>query len=130
MAGKKGANANSINGQWKGDKVGMTALHNWVKRRLPKPFGCQSCRLIKRLDLANKSDKYLRDMTDWEWLCRKCHMTKDGRLALAIGRMKSKRLADRNCKWCKKVFHPSKSDIFNCSASHGQLSRFNEGMVA
>ncbi len=32
------------------------------------------------LDLSNKSGKYKRDLIDWEWLCRRCHMIKDGRL--------------------------------------------------
>lgn len=66
---------------WMGDAVGYTALHSWVKRRLHRPKRCQSCGKVKRLDLANISQKYLRDLSDWEWLCRRCHMLKDGRLA-------------------------------------------------
>jgi len=31
-------------------------------------------------DVANISGKYKRDIKDFEWLCRLCHMTKDGRL--------------------------------------------------
>ena len=68
------------NPNWKGSSVGLNPLHGWVKRRLKKPKRCDGCRKIKRLDLANKSNRYLRDLFDWEWLCRKCHMTKDGRL--------------------------------------------------
>lgn len=67
------------NWMWKGEKVGYTSLHSWVKRRLNKPKECQDCGEEKRLDLANISQEYKRDITDWEWLCRKCHMTKDGR---------------------------------------------------
>lgn len=65
---------------WKGDEVGYAALHDWVKRRLEKPKACQDCGQEKPLDLANISQKYKRDLTDWEWICRSCHMTKDGRL--------------------------------------------------
>jgi hypothetical protein len=41
---------------------------------------CENCREIKPLDLANISGKYLRKLIDWKWLCRKCHMTEDGRI--------------------------------------------------
>jgi hypothetical protein len=68
------------NPAWKGDKVGLTALHNWVRRRLLKPKLCQECGKKPPYDLANKSGKYLRDLSDWEYLCRSCHMIKDGRL--------------------------------------------------
>ena len=68
------------NPKWKGDKVGYSAIHDWVIRHIEKPDICSSCRKKGWLDLANKSQKYKRDLTDWEWLCRKCHMTKDGRL--------------------------------------------------
>jgi len=68
------------NSNWKGEKVGYFALHNWVKRRLEKPDLCTRCRKRKALDLSNKSGEYKRDLKDWEWLCRRCHMEKDGRL--------------------------------------------------
>lgn len=76
------------NPMWKGDKVGYNALHSWVKRRLQKPERCSSCRKVKLLDLANISQKYLRDIGDWEWLCRSCHMQKDGRLIKSRERLK------------------------------------------
>lgn len=66
------------NPNWKGDNVGMDALHNWIKRRLAKPLGCNDCGEIKPLDLANKSHEYKRDLHDWLWLCRKCHVKYDG----------------------------------------------------
>lgn len=65
---------------WKGDGVGLTALHRWVQRRWAEPPACQDCGKITKLDLANISQNYLREITDWEWLCRKCHMIKDGRM--------------------------------------------------
>lgn len=77
---RKGENANSKNGMWKGNKVGYNALHAWVKRNLIKPQTCRDCNQPKSLDLANISGEYKRDLSDWEWLCRKCHMIKDGRL--------------------------------------------------
>lgn len=73
-------NLGSSNPMWKGDAVGKDAVHEWVKRRLPKPELCQSCNLVFPCDLANISQQYKRDLVDWEYLCRKCHMIKDGRL--------------------------------------------------
>lgn len=68
------------NPKWKGDSVGLEALHIWVTKRFPKTEKCQMCKKVKPYDLANISQKYKRDTSDWEWLCRKCHMIKDGRL--------------------------------------------------
>jgi|SRR6185503_18005070 len=58
----------------------LRSLHTWIKKRLKKPLECYDCNLIKPLDLANISQEYKRDLNDWEWLCRSCHMKKDGRL--------------------------------------------------
>ena len=76
----------SGNPMWKGDDVGYGALHDWVKARLIKPPFCMGCGNASPVDLANISGRYLRDLTDWEWLCRRCHMTKDGRLRIMTER--------------------------------------------
>jgi hypothetical protein len=68
------------NPAWKGENVKYGSLHDYIKYYLPKPERCQNCNEIKKLDLANISGKYKRDLMDWEWLCRKCHMIKDGRI--------------------------------------------------
>lgn len=68
------------NGQWKGNEVGYAALHEWIQRYLSKPELCQDCEQKPPYDLANISQKYKRELTDWEWLCRRCHMIKDGRM--------------------------------------------------
>lgn len=68
------------NSNWLGDKVGLSGVHLWLKRRYKKPEFCQDCRKNKAMDLANISGNYKRDINDFEWLCRHCHMSKDGRL--------------------------------------------------
>jgi hypothetical protein len=65
---------------WKGDDVGISALHNWVKRNLSKPKICDVCNRDKPLDLANTNGKYLRNLSDWQWLCRSCHTKSDNRI--------------------------------------------------
>lgn len=68
------------NPMWRGDNVGLAALHDWVKDRKLKPSLCDCCHSRPPDDLSNISQEYKRDLDDWEWLCRKCHMTKDGRM--------------------------------------------------
>ena len=68
------------NGMWKGDKAGIQAIHIWIRSRLGKPELCNRCHKSGWIDLANISQKYKRELTDWEFLCRKCHMESDGRL--------------------------------------------------
>jgi len=78
------AKLNEKNPMWKGDSVGLIALHGWIKRNKPKPQFCEDCKVKPPIDLANISQKYKRDINDFEWLCRKCHMVKDGRLIKLI----------------------------------------------
>ena len=92
------------NPMWKDNLVGYSALHEWVKRRKNKPTKCQLCRR-KAMDLANISGKYKRDLSDWEWLCRTCHMTRDGRMnLLSIYRQRRMRTNHKIvCDYCGKV---------------------------
>lgn len=71
---------NNGNPEWKGDDVGKDAVHQWIKRRLPKPDKCQKCGLIPPYDLACVTGIYNRDFKNWQYWCRKCHMTDDGRM--------------------------------------------------
>lgn len=73
-------NTGKKNGMWKGDNIKYGSLHDYIKYYKEKPQKCSNCKKItKKLDLANISQNYLRDFSDYEWLCRKCHMIKDGR---------------------------------------------------
>lgn len=104
------------NPNWKDDKVSYGALHDWVKWHLIKPQTCRDCNQVKPLDLANISQEYKRDLTDWEWLCRSCHMKKDGRLdrLIAHGRREKTIL---NCQTCNIEFivRPSGTNRKYCS---------------
>ena len=82
------------NPQWKGDTVDKTSsLHEWIRNYKPKPKVCEICKKNLPYDLANISGKYKRDITDFRWLCRKCHMENDGRL---------KKLIEKMTTWTKK----------------------------
>jgi len=67
-----------LNPLWKDGEV--KNLHKWVRLHKPKPEVCECCRIKKPFDVANISQKYKRDTSDFEWLCRSCHMHKDGRI--------------------------------------------------
>ena len=65
---------------WKGDRVGKGAVHEWVKKRLPKPTACPACGTTeRRIELSNTGHTYRRRVEDYEWLCSRCHFRKDGR---------------------------------------------------
>jgi len=66
---------------WKGDDVGYKALHDWVKRRLGTPTKCEHCKYQTEAPLkiqwANLSGDYKRELGDWMPLCVKCHRAYD-----------------------------------------------------
>ncbi len=65
---------------WKGDNVSYHRLHIWIGKNKPKPELCEECNLAPPYDLANISGEYKRDVNDFKWVCRKCHMKEDGRI--------------------------------------------------
>ncbi len=69
--------------QWKGERVGYSALHKWVKKMLGQPNRCEQCGkeglFGKRIGWANVSGLYKRELTDWIRLCKSCHHYYDRR---------------------------------------------------
>lgn len=122
---KKGINLKERNGQWKGDKVKYNALHDYIKYHFPKTKFCQCCGLVPPFDCANISGEYKRDLSDWEWLCRKCHMIKDGRIEL-IKKSVDKRRWDRNmiCELCNEKFFACHHKQRFCSYSCASRSKY------
>lgn len=60
---------------WKGKNASYYAIHAWVARHRGRPQKCEHCGTTKyrRYHWANKSGKYLRELTDWIRLCVPCH---------------------------------------------------------
>ena len=96
---KMGAN----NPMWAGDNVSNTALHAWVKRNKPYKELCEKCLTNKPYDVANISGDYLRDINDFEWLCRRCHMESDGRLKKFLKNRRPFKSTQREMKCHAKV---------------------------
>jgi len=68
---------NEKNPNWKGDSASYSSIHKWVNRKLGRPQKCSKCGATGRIHWANKSHKYLRDLSDWIALCAKCHQPYD-----------------------------------------------------
>ncbi|HJT49800.1 MAG TPA: NUMOD3 domain-containing DNA-binding protein [Nitrososphaeraceae archaeon] len=67
----------SLHPLFKGDYVGKHALHDFVRKRLPIPALCEICNIVPPRDLANVTGKYHRELSNWKYLCRGCHMKLD-----------------------------------------------------
>jgi len=67
---------------WKGDKVGYSSLHAWIRRNLEPAKSCVKClgkRGSKKFEWANISHEYRRDLNDYMQLCKICHNEYDDR---------------------------------------------------
>jgi hypothetical protein len=91
------------------------AVHAWVRRRLSKPSLCDKCKTAHPVDIANISGQYLKELTDWEYLCRKCHMESDGRNQKLREFGKSRKFPDKLCSYCLIEFHPVSMNTKYCS---------------
>lgn len=65
---------------WKGNNVGYSGIHMWVKSKLSSPNVCQMCGSNdenKMYHWANISGEYKRNLKDWIRLCVPCHSKYD-----------------------------------------------------
>lgn len=107
-------------------------LHRWVRANKPKPKLCVCCNVVPPKDIANISGLYKQDVNDFEWLCRSCHMKKDGRiknLALMASHKGEKsgmaKLDEKRVLLIKKsrlegLSYSKISKIYSISISHAQ----------
>jgi len=70
---RKGKN----NPNWKGNNVQYTALHDWIRDNKHRIIICEKCKIHPSLDLANINHLYRRNIYEYIWLCRSCHMKYD-----------------------------------------------------
>ena len=63
---------------YKGDDIKYETLHDYIRKNKKKTGKCEFCGKSNcRLEWANKSFKYKRDLNDWIELCVKCHRNYD-----------------------------------------------------
>jgi len=84
------SNLGEDNGMWKGKRVGIISLHQWIKYHKEKSLICEDCKKEKVLELANIDGNYDRNLDNYKWLCRSCHMKFDYKNKIRIGKGKSK----------------------------------------
>lgn len=74
----KGLKTGIVPANFKGENVGYDALHDWVNRHKGKASICKHCgKDYGRIEWANKSHEYKRDLNDWIPLCKSCHIKFD-----------------------------------------------------
>jgi hypothetical protein len=66
-------NRHEGNAQWKGDGAKYSAIHMWVKKNRVKTGKCSTCAHEGYTEWANISGVYLRDLTDYAEMCKRCH---------------------------------------------------------
>lgn len=54
-----------------------SSIHHWVRKWAIDPGCCEQCDSTVDLHWSNKSGDYLRDLNDWQRLCRTCHIRYD-----------------------------------------------------
>lgn len=74
---------------WRGEAVGYSTLHAWVRRHKEKSGVCSECGAavgtarFSGTEWANVSGRYLRDLDDYVELCISCHRRQDRRAPAA-----------------------------------------------
>lgn len=78
------ARSGDKNLNWKGDKVGMGALHTYMRKFIIKSELCEFCKQRAPYDIACVTLQYSRDPINWRWLCRSCHFKYDYMIGVRI----------------------------------------------
>ena len=100
------------NPYFKGDIVGYNGLRSWIRTRKSKTE-CELCHTKINLDLVSENPS--RNPNDWIWLCRRCHMKKDGRINLLKETAIQRRLPDLTCEGCHAKIYKKDSRVRFCS---------------
>lgn len=66
--------------RWKGDLVGYSALHKWLRKTFGKPDRCENPKCSGKSNVyewANVTGIYNRDIKNYKKLCKSCHIKID-----------------------------------------------------
>lgn len=66
---------------WKGG-TSYWSLHKWIAKEKGKANKCEfdPSHTSKQFEWSNKSQKYLRDLSDWQQLCHSCYRKYDNKM--------------------------------------------------
>ena len=84
---------------WKADNVSYKSLHQYIRRHLSRPNICENCKSVTPYDVACINGIYDRNLENWRWWCRRCHMNIDGR-ANGLKTVNLIDMSDRVCADC------------------------------
>lgn len=62
---------------WKGDNATYGQKHRWIGNNYTHSPKCEECGSTLNLEWSNISHNYYRVRSDWQTLCRSCHMKFD-----------------------------------------------------
>lgn len=62
---------------FKGTQKEYYQLHHWVRKNKGKAFWCTFCFSCKKVEWANISGLYRKELNDYMQLCNKCHFKYD-----------------------------------------------------
>jgi len=103
----KGKKVPQISGKkhwnWKGNDVKYAQLHAKIRKNKPKSLQCEKCGKEGKLQLSfdHSLGEHTRNPEDYEWLCSKCHMRRDGIDIAFIEGGKSTRFKKGHIPWSK-----------------------------
>lgn len=73
---KKNPNWNNI----KNEKIADASYHRFIMKRKEKPLQCENCNDyndVLELSFNHNLKNYTRNIEDYKWLCKSCHMKRD-----------------------------------------------------
>jgi len=107
------------NPNWKGNKISIGGMHARLKRYYGESKKCSNCGTLdaKRYDWANISGEYKNEYSDYERLCRSCHVKKDKNWIKKENNIYKKYdyTLSAKCKKCNIIFKCKSYDRQYCS---------------
>jgi len=71
------AMSKELGNNWKGDKAKYFAKHFYMRKYKTKPDRCEICGEKKKLELSSKDHKYTRNVDEYQYICKSCHVKYD-----------------------------------------------------
>lgn len=110
---------------WKGDAIGYSGIHMWVRIKYGRADHCEGCGVIgaKRYEWANISLRYSRDRSDWRQLCTSCHRAEGYKRGEYVAWNKGSHIRTNTGRThIKKGQHLSPATEFTSSRSQGNVN--------
>ena len=74
-------------------------MHKWARRNVPRPDICPVCGEKPVRDIHNLSKEYKKNVKDWMWLCKSCHLRNEIRVHPTWKKRMSDRMKGNKLRW-------------------------------